>query len=62
MHVLTILPDRDLHDALLHLTTRCIGPQWPMTQMANGHLGLDLNGQWFTFETSDVTWSQKSTT
>ena len=29
--------------------------------MANDHLGLDLNGQWHTFDTSDVTWSQKST-
>ena len=42
-----------------------------MTQMADAHIGLDLNGQWpfrlvsngqqWTFETSDVTWSQKST-
>ena len=41
------------------------------TQMANGHFRLDLNGrqpsrlvsngQWWTFETIDVTWSQKST-
>ena len=42
-----------------------------MTQMADGHLGPDLknrqpfrlvsNGQQWTFETSDVTCSQKST-
>ena len=42
-----------------------------MTQMADGHLGLDLDGrwpfrlasnsQWWTSETSDVTWSQKPT-
>ena len=45
--------------------------KWPMTQIADGHLGPDLycrwpfrpvsNGQWWTFETSDVTRSQKST-
>ena len=35
-----------------------------MTEMANSQLGLGLNGsndQWWTFETSDVPWSQKST-
>ena len=30
----------------LHGGLHCIGLQWPMTQMADGHLGLDLNGQW----------------
>ena len=50
---------------------RCIGPKWPMTQTADGLLGLDLNGQGpfrpvsngqrWTLEASDVTWSQKST-
>ena len=31
------------------------------TQMADGHLGPVSNGQRWTFETSYVTWSQKST-
>ena len=25
---------------------RCIGIKWLMDEMANGHLGLGLNGQW----------------
>ena len=29
--------------------------------MADGHLGPGLNVQWWTFEASDDTWSQKST-
>ena len=50
---------------------RYIGSKWPMTQMADGHLGQELNdlrpfrpvssGQWWTFKISDVIWSQKST-
>ena len=53
--------------ASIHYT----GLKWTMTQMANGHLDPDLNVQWtfrlvshgqhWTFETSNVTWSQKST-
>ena len=32
-----------------------------MTQKADDHLGWSQNGQRLTFETSDVTWPQRST-
>ena len=28
------------------MTYSCIGPKWPMDQMADGHLDLGLNGRW----------------
>ena len=68
---MTNLDKWDLLQPINYIGLRCIGVKWPMTQMADSHLGLGLNGQWpfgvgsngqwWTFETSDVTWSQKST-
>ena len=37
---------------------RCTVLEWPMTQMADGHLDPVSNGSWWTFENSDVIWSQ----
>ena len=31
---------------LCKFTLRCIGIKWPMDEMADGHLGLCLNGRW----------------
>ena len=32
-----------LEQQRVNIQIRCIGLQWPMTQIADGHLGLDLN-------------------
>ena len=68
---MTNLDKWDLIQPVNYINLRGIGIKWLMTQTADGHLGpglngrrpfgVGLNGQWWTFETSDVTWSQKST-